>query len=49
MPRTQNHRVVKTETEARAGVTGQNARYVLVFGTVGAIALFMVVFLYYFA
>jgi hypothetical protein len=49
MPQTQNNRIVETPAEARAAVTGHNARYVLVFGTVGVIALFLVVFLYYFA
>jgi hypothetical protein len=49
MPETQNDRIVETPTEARAGVTGHNARYVLAFGTAGAIALFAIVFLYYFS
>ena len=49
MPQTRNNRTIETPTEARAGVTGHNARYVLVFGTVAVIALFTVVFLYYFA
>jgi hypothetical protein len=48
MPHYENDRIVETPTEARAGVTGQNARYVLAFGTVGVIALFAVVYLYYF-
>lgn len=49
MPETQNDRIVETPIEARAGVTGHNARYVLAFGTAGAIALFAIVFLYYFS
>jgi hypothetical protein len=49
MPQTQNNRTIETTTEARAGVTGQKVRYVLVFGTMAVIALFTVVFLYYFA
>ena len=49
MPETQNDRIVETPNEARAGVTGHNVRYVLAFGTAGAIALFAIVFLYYFS
>ena len=33
----QDEPVVETTTEARAGVTGHNVRYVLLFGLVGAI------------
>jgi hypothetical protein len=44
-----NRPVVETATEARAGVTGNNVRYVLLAGTVGVIVLFAIVFLYYFA
>jgi hypothetical protein len=41
-------RIVESETEARAGVTGHNVRYVLVIGTFGVIAAFVIVLLYYF-
>jgi hypothetical protein len=40
--------VVKSENEARQGVTGHNVRYVLFFGTVGIIILFALVYAYYF-
>jgi hypothetical protein len=49
MATTQNSRVVETTREARSGTTGHGVRYVLSFATVGVIALFAVVFLYYFA
>ncbi len=49
MPEIQQGRVVETPTEARAGVTGHGVRFVLVFGTLGVIVLFGLVFLYYFA
>lgn len=48
MARVENHQVVETTTEARAGVTGHNVRYVLLFGTVGVAALFVIVFLLFF-
>ena len=41
-------RIVESETEARAGVTGHNVRYVLAFGTLGVIAAFVIVSLYFF-
>jgi hypothetical protein len=46
MPQIGNNRVVETTTEARAAVTGQNVRYVLVFALLGAIGLFAIVALY---
>ena len=48
MAKRENGRIVESATEARAAVTGQGVRYVLLFGTVGVIALFAVVYLYYF-
>lgn len=48
MPAYENDRVVKSATEARAGITGQHVRYVLGFGTAGVIALFAVIYLYFF-
>ena len=44
----QGNRIVESTTEARAGVTGQNARYVLVASTLGVAVLFAAVYLYYF-
>jgi hypothetical protein len=41
--------VVETATEARAGATGHNVRFVLVAGTLGVIALFALVYTYFFA
>ena len=49
MPQMENDRIVETATEARAGVTGHNVRYVLMAGTGGVIVLFAVVYMYYFA
>ncbi len=49
MPHKEDNHIVETTTEARAGVTGQGARYVLVFSTVGVIVLFAIVYLYFFA
>jgi hypothetical protein len=47
MPAEQDDKpIVETTTEARAGVTGHNVRYVLLFGLGGVIALFVLVFLY---
>ena len=45
MPRVENDRVIESTTEARAAVTGQNVRYVLVFGTLGVIVLFVITYL----
>lgn len=49
MARTENGRVVESATEARAGVTGHNVRYVLTFGILGVAVLFAVVYIYFFA
>jgi len=49
MPLSDNRPIVETTTEARAGVTGNNVRYVLLAGTAGVIVLFTIVFLYYFS
>ncbi|MCF8478688.1 MAG: hypothetical protein K9G60_16795 [Pseudolabrys sp.] len=49
MPTRENDHIVETPTEARAGVTGHNVRYVLMFGTLSVIALFAVVYVFYFA
>lgn len=49
MPRVENNQVVETATEARAGATGHNVRYVLLFGTMAVIALFAIVYLAFFS
>jgi len=41
---TNNHAATETRTEARAGVTGHNARYVLLFGTGGVIIAFALIY-----
>jgi hypothetical protein len=38
----------KTKTKARAGVTGHNVRYVLIFGLAGAIIAFLIIGLYFY-
>ena len=35
--------IVESKTEARAGVTGHNVRYVLAFGLIGVILAFLLV------
>lgn len=40
--------IIRTTTQAREGVTGHNVRYVLLFGTTAVIAVFAVIWLYYF-
>ena len=47
MPQHPDKPVVETTTEARAGVTGHNVRYVLLFGLGGVIVAFICVFLFY--
>jgi hypothetical protein len=37
--------VVKSENEARGGVTGHNVRYVLIYGLIGVVVLFAVAYL----
>ena len=48
MPHREGDHIVETPTEARAGVTGHNVRYVLAAGTGALIVLFVGVYLYYF-
>ena len=48
MPQFQSNRVLESTTEARAGVTGHNVRYVLAFSTLAVMALFAIVALYLF-
>lgn len=49
MPHVERDHIVETTTESRAGVTGQGLRGMLVWGTVGVVVLFAVIFLYFFA
>jgi hypothetical protein len=49
MPQVENDRIVETATEARAGATGHNVRYVLFAGTAAVIVLFGIVYLSFFA
>ena len=44
MPHTENDRIVESTTEARAGVTGHNVRYVLLIGTLAVIVLFAIAY-----
>jgi hypothetical protein len=41
---TANHAATETRTEARAGVTGHNARYVLLIGTGAVVIAFAVIY-----
>jgi hypothetical protein len=43
-----SNRIVASATEARAGDTGHNLRYVLAAGTIDVIVLFVAVYLHYF-
>jgi hypothetical protein len=45
MPQVENDHIVQTTTEARAGITGQNVRYVLVIGTIAVIVLFALAYI----
>lgn len=45
----QGNRIVGSTTEARAGETGQNVRYVLTASTIGLAVLFAAVYFYFFA
>jgi hypothetical protein len=44
MPCRENDRIVESTTEARAGVTGHNVRYVLLLGTLAVIVLFAIAY-----
>jgi hypothetical protein len=39
---------IEPTTKARAGVTGQNVRYVLAFGLVGVVTAFLIIALYFY-
>ena len=45
MPRVEDGHIVEGTTEARAGVTGHNVRYVLVISTLAAMVLVAVAYL----
>ena len=47
MPQHPDKPIVETTTEARAGVTGHNVRYVLIFGLGGVIVAFAVILIYF--
>ena len=47
MPQHRDKPVVETTTEARAGVTGHNVRYVLLFGLGGVIVAFAILLVYF--
>ena len=49
MARVEKNHIVQSTTEARAGATGHNVRYVPTAGTLGVAVLFAVLYLYYFA
>jgi len=46
---TGNYAATETRTEARQGVTGHNARYVLLFGTGGVIVAFALIYAVFWA
>jgi len=48
MPTVENDRIVKTPTDARAGATGHNVRYVLGVGVLAVIVAFAIVYLAFF-
>ena len=48
MPEWHGEQVVATTTEVRQGVTGHNVRYVLLWGTVGVIVAFVIVYFVFF-
>jgi len=48
MPEQRGERVVETKTEARAGVTGHNVRYVLAFSLSGLIVGFVIIYFLFF-
>ncbi len=48
MSERRDERIVETETEARAGVTGHNVRYVLALGLGGVIVAFTIIYFVFF-
>ena len=49
MPERRGDQVVESTTEARAGQTGHNVRWVLIIGTLAVVILFASLWFYYFA
>jgi hypothetical protein len=49
MPHVEHGHIIETPIEARGGVLGKPVLYMLAFGTIGVIALFVVVYLFFFA
>jgi len=45
MPNVEGNRIVESKTEARAGVTGHNVRYVLALSTVAVVVFFVIVYM----
>ena len=48
MPEKEGDHIVKTPTEARAGVTGKGGRYVLAISTFATVVVFVGVYLLFF-
>lgn len=48
MAERQNDRIIESTDEARAGTTGHNVRTVLTLSLVGVVALFALVYVYFF-
>lgn len=48
MPERHGEQIVESTTEARQGVTGNNVRYVLVWGIGGVIVAFVIVYFLFF-
>lgn len=48
MPKVENEQIVETATEARGAVKGRPVLYVLVLSTTAIIALFAIVYIFFF-
>lgn len=48
MPERHGEQIVESTTEARQGVTGNNVRYVLVWGIGGVVVAFVIVYFLFF-
>jgi hypothetical protein len=48
MPERHGDQIVETTTEARAAQTGTGLRWVLIFGTLGVVIIFALLWFYYF-
>lgn len=49
MAQVRNDKIIESATEARAGVTGHNVRYVLSMSTIALIVIFAVVYAVFFS